>query len=48
MRRYDFLILENLANLDRVPAGRFLFVGLPLRLVGGSGSPIRAAAVLPD
>ena len=46
-RRYDFLILENLANLDQVPTSHFLFVGLPLRLVGGSGSPIRAAAILP-
>ncbi len=48
MRRHHFLILENVANLDAVPVERFLFVGLPLRLVGGSGSPIRAAAVLPD
>ena len=46
-RRYDFLILENLANLDQVPTSHFLFVGLPLRLVGGSGSPVRAAAILP-
>jgi kynurenine formamidase len=48
MRQHDFLILENVANLHQVPVPRFLFVGLPLRLVGGSGSPIRAAAVLPD
>ena len=47
MRRYDYLIIENLANLDRVPA-RFQFVGLPLALVGGSGSPLRAAALLPE
>ena len=38
---------NNLANLDQVPASHFLFVGLPLRLVGGSGSPVRAAAILP-
>jgi len=48
MRTHHFLILENVANLHQVPVPRFTFVGLPLRLVGGSGSPIRAAAMLPD
>ncbi len=48
MERHDFVIIENLAHLDRVPRARFTFVGLPLPLVGGSGSPIRAAALLPD
>jgi kynurenine formamidase len=46
MRTHHFLILENVANLHQVPVPRFTFVGLPLRLVGGSGSPIRAAAML--
>ncbi|HZS32400.1 MAG TPA: hypothetical protein VFC42_03375 [Methylomirabilota bacterium] len=48
MERHDFVIIENLAHLDLVPASRFTFVGLPLPLAGGSGSPIRAAALLPD
>jgi kynurenine formamidase len=48
MRKHHFLILENVANLHMVPVARFTFVGLPLRLVGGSGSPIRAAAMLPE
>jgi arylformamidase len=40
-------IIENLANLDRVPVARcrFLALGLPIR--GASGSPIRALALLP-
>lgn len=48
MRKYDYMIIENLANLDRVPVPRFTFMGLPLPFVGGSGSPIRAAALLSD
>ena len=37
---------ENLANLEKVVGKRFLYIGLPLRLVGGTGCPIRAVAVL--
>ena len=39
---------ENLNNLDDVVGQRFLFVGLPLRLVPAYGSPVRAAAILED
>jgi kynurenine formamidase len=48
MRAHDFVIIENLANLDQVSWPRFTFLGLPLSLVGGSGSPIRAAALVPE
>lgn len=37
---------ENLANLGAVVGRRFEFFGLPLRIRGGSGSPVRAIAVL--
>lgn len=40
-------IIENLRNLDAIPVSRFQFIGLPLPFEGGSGSPIRALAVLP-
>jgi kynurenine formamidase len=40
------LIIENLANLEQVPVPRFLFVGFPLPIREGSGSPIRAVAVI--
>jgi kynurenine formamidase len=39
---------ENLNNLKEVVGRRFLFVGLPLRLVPAYGSPVRAAAILDD
>jgi kynurenine formamidase len=39
--------LENLTNLERLPArGAWLFIGA-LPLVGGSGSPARVLAWLP-
>ena len=38
--------MEGLDNLESlVGKGRFRFIGFPLRLVGGSGSPIRAVAI---
>jgi kynurenine formamidase len=42
-----FTHYENLVNLHRlVGRGRFRFIGLPLKIRGGTGSPVRAAAVL--
>ena len=38
--------IEGLDNLESVVGkGKFTFMGLPLRLKGGSGSPIRAVAL---
>jgi kynurenine formamidase len=37
---------ENLANLGRLVGRRFTFVGFPLRIRAGTGSPVRAVAVL--
>ncbi len=44
----DFRILntENLCIPARLVGRRFRFIGFPLRIKGGSGSPIRAVAVL--
>jgi arylformamidase len=39
-------IFENLWNLDRVLGKDFYFVGAPLRLYGGSASPVRALALV--
>ncbi len=42
-----FTHYENLVNLDQlVGIGRFQFIGLPLKIRGGTGSPIRAVAVI--
>lgn len=38
--------MENLCNLDQLVGKRFTFYGFPLKIRGGSGSPIRAVAVL--
>jgi kynurenine formamidase len=37
---------ENLCNLDQLVGRRFSFFGLPLRIRGGTGSPVRAVAIL--
>ncbi len=48
-RDMGFTHLEGLVNLDRlVGKGRFRFIGFPLKIRGGSGSPIRAVALLED
>ncbi|HEY0755404.1 MAG TPA: cyclase family protein [Ktedonobacteraceae bacterium] len=39
---------ENLMNLDQLLGKRFTFVGFPLRVRGGTGSPVRAVAMLED
>lgn len=38
-------IVENLANLDRIPPGRFYFCCFPLNIVGSDGAPARAVAM---
>lgn len=41
-----FTHYENMVNLHRlVGRGRFRFIGLPLKIRGGAGSPVRAVAV---
>ena len=41
-----FTHYENMCNLYRlVGRGRFRFIGLPLKIRGGTGSPVRAVAV---
>jgi len=39
------LIIENLCNLDQLP-DFFVFLALPLKIRDGSGSPLRAVALL--
>ena len=39
--------LENLTNLDRLPATGARLVGLPMKIGGGTGGPLRIVAILP-
>ncbi len=39
---------ENLCNLDQLVNRRFTFMGFPLRIRGGTGSPVRAVAILDE
>jgi kynurenine formamidase len=45
-RREGLPHYENLANLGAVAGRRFTFFGLPLKVRGGHGSPVRATALL--
>ncbi|MCC5912050.1 MAG: cyclase family protein [Clostridiaceae bacterium] len=45
---YDITNTENLCNLDKIVNKRFLYFGLPLKIRGGSGSPIRAVALVEE
>ena len=39
--------LENIANLDLLPAKGFTVIGLPMKIKGGSGGPLRIVAFIP-
>jgi kynurenine formamidase len=39
--------LENLTNLDRLPARGAIVIALPMKIEGGSGGPLRVAALVP-
>lgn len=39
-------IVENLAYLENIPVRRFQFYALPLPIARGSGSPVRAVAIV--
>lgn len=39
--------LENVANLDRLPATGAYVIALPMKIGGGSGGPVRIVALLP-
>jgi kynurenine formamidase len=46
-REREILNIENLAQVDLIPSHEFWFVGLPLKINGGSGSPFRGVAIVP-
>ena len=39
--------LENLTNLDRLPARGATVIALPMKISGGPGAPVRAIAIVP-
>lgn len=46
LRKRDFYHIENLTNLDLLPATRVRFAAFPMKWEKGSGSPLRALAVI--
>jgi len=39
--------LASLANLDQLPPTGAIVIAAPLKIVGGSGSPLRVIAITP-
>ena len=44
LSKNNVLIVENLANLNKIPSNEFNFTILPLKLKDATGSPVRAIA----
>lgn len=42
------LVFENLCNLVELVGKRFIFIAPPLKIVGSTGSPVRAMAILEE
>jgi kynurenine formamidase len=47
-KQLGMIHMEGLANLEAVVGQRFTFIGFPLKIRDGSGSPIRAVACVED
>ena len=43
----DIPARENVANLNKLPLKGFFVIALPMKIEGGSGGPVRNAAVVP-
>ena len=41
----NIVLVENLVNLEKIPAGDFLFCCLPLKIAETDGAPVRAVAL---
>lgn len=44
--RYEMINMEHMANLDAVAGIRFTLCAFPLKITGGTGSPIRPVAII--
>jgi kynurenine formamidase len=43
----DIPAFENLTNLGELPATGFVVIAMPIKIAGGSGGPLRIAAIVP-
>ena len=42
----NIIIIENLCNLEKINKNNFTFMAVPLKIMGATGSPIRALAFI--
>ena len=48
MNEDDYWHLENLTNLDQLPAHGFKLAVFPVKWIGTTAAPVRAVAILDD
>lgn len=48
MKKYEWYMIENMANLTAIPGSTCKFVGFPLKISKGSGGPMRAVAIIEE
>jgi kynurenine formamidase len=46
--KHNVLVVQNLTNLEMLVANKVDFLAIPLRILNGEGSPVRAIAIDPD
>lgn len=45
---HDIAVIENLAQLEKIPEKGAWAIAMPMKIAGGSGGPARVAAWIPD
>lgn len=48
MKKYEWYMIENMANFDKIPSSTFTLSAFPLKLKGASGAPMRAVAIVEE
>lgn len=48
MKKYEWYMIENMANFDKIPGSTFTLSAFPLKIKNGSGAPMRAVAIVED
>ncbi|MFD1708016.1 cyclase family protein [Siminovitchia sediminis] len=48
MQKYEWYMIENMANLDKIPGSTCKFTGFPIKIGKGSGGPMRAVAIIEE
>jgi len=48
MKKYEWYMIENMANISKIPGPTCKFAGFPLKIAKGSAGPMRAVAIVEE